>query len=236
MKKFCTLALVLTTMLVYGQKSTLLQNINFRAKELKHSLNQTGDTLILQGERKIEVVDIYNGDFEKNFSVNNQSVKIPIHDIPVGRYATEVKLKNKRIIITLIRHDAFEKNSNQILQEKRIETASSTETTFQDNSIKAFNGKVSKTINDIKKSYWIVYKISNGYGFRKVMRMGDISVVSQMIEQNKIDLKTKSGKHNKLTVWEVYDTSKFLRYKRLNPDYANASNTDYFNSIPYYKS
>ena len=64
MRKLYTIVFLLLTMLSYCQKSTLLQNVNIRAKELKHSLNKTGDSLILEAERTIYRVEIFNRDFE----------------------------------------------------------------------------------------------------------------------------------------------------------------------------
>jgi len=60
MRILYTIVFLLLTTSIYGQKSTLLQNINVRAKELKHSLNKTGDSLILEGERTIYKVEIFN--------------------------------------------------------------------------------------------------------------------------------------------------------------------------------
>ncbi|BAO74925.1 hypothetical protein [Winogradskyella sp. PG-2] len=68
------------------------------------------------------------------------------------------------------------------------------------------------------------------------MKIGDRETVSKIIKQNKIDHKTKSGKYNELTIWEVYDTTKFMRFKRQNPDYANAENADCFNVIPFFQA
>ena len=56
------------------------------------------------------------------------------------------------------------------------------------------------------------------------------------VKQCNIDLKSKAGKHNKLTIWEVYDTSKFLRFKRQNPNYATLKKADCFNTNPFYES
>ena len=97
-----TLVFLFLTAFMYGQNSTLIQNVNFRAKELKHGLNKSGDSLLLEGERIIHSVDIFNAHFEKNFAVNNSSASIPLEEIPVGRYTTEVKLDDKLIIITLL--------------------------------------------------------------------------------------------------------------------------------------
>ncbi|BAO74924.1 hypothetical protein [Winogradskyella sp. PG-2] len=105
MKIIFSIAILLSTALTYGQKSTLIQNINVRAKELKHSINSTGDSLILEGKNSIDKVAIFNSDFEKTFIVNKNKAKIPLLNIPIGRFVTEVKLNNKLIVITLLGHE-----------------------------------------------------------------------------------------------------------------------------------
>lgn len=79
-------------------------------------------------------------------------------------------------------------------------------------------------------------QINKGHSSSKKMRIGDKETVDKMIAQHKIDLKSKAGKHNTLTIWEVYDTSKFLRFKRHNPNYATLKKADCFNTDPFYKS
>ena len=50
-------------------------------------------------------VEIFNTDFQKAYIVNSLDTKIPLTDIPVGRFVTEVKVNDKLIIITLLRHE-----------------------------------------------------------------------------------------------------------------------------------
>lgn len=108
MKLLYTLVFVLLTSLVYGQKSTLFQNVNVRAKELKHNLNKTGDSLIFKCERTVYEVVIFNDDFERVIKVRDTEAKIPISDVPVGRYIVEALLSDKLIVITLIRNEPFD--------------------------------------------------------------------------------------------------------------------------------
>lgn len=229
-----TLVLLFLTALMYGQNSTLFQNINVRANELKHHLNETGDSLLLNGKRKIHFVDIFNSDFEKRFIVNNKAASIPLKDIPVGRYTTEVKLNNKLIIITLIR------NKPILVTSEFIDSSYYESETFE--STKGFNIDAGKRIENIESQkrkvtrYWIVNRIKNGNSSRIIRRIGDKNIVDKMIAQNKLDMKTRLGKFNVLTIWEVYDTSLFMKFKRLNPDYANADTSNSFNTSPYYNT
>lgn len=108
MKLLYTIVFVLLTSLIFGQKSTLYQNVNIRAKELKHKLNETGDSLIFKCERTVYEVVIFNDDFERVIKVRDTDAVIPIADIPVGRYIVEALLSDKLIVITLLRNEPFE--------------------------------------------------------------------------------------------------------------------------------
>lgn len=245
MTRLLTILLLFLTSVIHSQKSTLLKNINYRANELHHSLNKTGDTLILKGERTIDKVEIFNTDFQKAYIVNSLDTKIPLTDIPVGRFITEVKVNDKLIIITLLRHENIEGETETI---KITETEANEQnsifgqSTYQNKSEgkSISNHKTEEVLNEPLtkpvRFYWIVKYINKGHSSSKKMRIGDKQVVDEMIAQHKIDLQSKAGKHNKLTIWEVYDTAKFLRFKRRNPDYANIKESDCFNTNPFYKS
>lgn len=108
MRLLYTLVFLLLTSVVFGQKSTLFQNVNVRAKELKHNLNTEGDSLIFNCERTIYEVVIFNDDFERVIKVRDSEAIIPIADIPVGRYIVEALLSDKLIVITLLRNEPFD--------------------------------------------------------------------------------------------------------------------------------
>lgn len=104
---------------VQGQESTLIQNINFRAKELKHNLNKLGDSLILRCDRTIYVVNLFNKDRDLSFEINNKEAAIPLKDLAVGRYVVEAMLYDKRIILTLLRNKPY---TDRVRQLEVIET------------------------------------------------------------------------------------------------------------------
>ena len=108
MKLLYTIVFLLLTSIVFGQKSTLFQNVNVRAKELKHKLNDSGDSIVFNCERTIYEVVIFNDDFERVIKVRKNDAKIPIADIPVGRYIIEALLSDKLIVITLLRNEPFD--------------------------------------------------------------------------------------------------------------------------------
>lgn len=242
MTRLLTILLLFLTPFIHGQKSTLLKNINYRANELHHSLNKTGDTLVLKGERTIDKVEIFNNDFQKAYIVNSLNTKIPLADIPVGRFVTEVKVNDKLIIITLLRHESFDDEvkttETETTKQKNGFGQSNSQNNTEGKTFSEFETreKLSKTTIKPVRFYWIEKYINKGHSSSKKMRIGDKEVVDKMIAQHKIDLKSKAGKRNKLTIWEVYDTSKFMRLKRQNPNFATVKEADCFNTEPFYKS
>lgn len=242
MKKGFTILFLFLTSLSFSQNATLLKNVDFRAKELKHNLNKTGDTLILESTRTISKVTIFNSAYEKLFLVNKNATKIPIADLPIGRFVTEVKIHEKLIIITLIQHKQLNKKLATTTQQttKALEEGDKIAFKSQAESNKVSTANTEALLETkpkkVVKFYWIVKHINKGHSSSKKMRFGDQAIVDKMIAQHQIDLKTKAGKHNRLTIWEVYDTSKFLRFKRQNPNYANTKVSDCFNTNPFYKS
>lgn len=328
MRLLYTLVFVLLASIVYGQKSTLYQNVNVRAKELKHNLNNTGDNLIFKCERTIYEVVIFNDDFERVIKVRDNDVVIPIADVPVGRYIVEALLSDKLIVITLLRNEPFdfreaaplitdssdlfgtksapkkeviaannlEKIEKPTIEEdikvteetkksappkkktygeesymKRIDLAvagkkatpakkeispTEKETIAEKkrpmmSSLSLFKSKdkvtktpVEATIPDIElaksnriySTYWVVYKINNGQSSEKIQKMSDQDAVDRLIKKNEIDKNTKTGRLNELTVWTVYDPTKFVQHKRKNKeDYMNIA-SESFKIEPYYQT
>ncbi|WP_178989996.1 hypothetical protein [Winogradskyella schleiferi] len=328
MRLLYTLAFVLLASIAYGQKSTLYQNVNVRAKELKHNLNNTGDNLILKCERTIYEVVIFNDDFERVIKVRDNDVVIPIADVPVGRYIVEALLSDKLIVITLLRNEPFgfreaaplitdssdlfgtktapkkeiiadveppksEEPKYEAEVKVAVDTKKSTlpqkETYGEESymkkidlavagkkatpakkeiklteketiaekkqpmmsSLSLFKSKAKvtkKTVeasipdielaksNRIYSTYWVVYKINNGQSSEKIQKMSDQDAVDRLIKKNEIDKKTKTGRLNELTVWTVYDPTKFVQHKRKNKeDYMNIA-SESFKIEPYYQT
>ncbi|WP_229719548.1 hypothetical protein [Winogradskyella haliclonae] len=83
----------------------MIQNVNFRAKELKHYLNKAEDSLTLEAERTIYKVNIFNKDYDETIEVKDKKIRIPLYDLDIGRYVIEAILLDKRIIIVLFRNE-----------------------------------------------------------------------------------------------------------------------------------
>ncbi len=246
-KKTYTLILLFLTAFAFSQQNTLIQNVNPRAKALQHSLNKTGDILLLESEKTIFSVTIFNQDFERTFGVGKYQAKIPLHEVPKGRVVIEVQLNDGLIVMNLIKHKSAKEN-HKVAPTIKTEIADLKQITIAQNSITIkelinprvnftkTRAKTTKLNNKKRKAFWVMYKVNTGYSSRKSMKLGNKEEVDQLISKNKLDQKTRSGKLNKLIVWEVYDKSKFLRQQIINPDYINSSNSNFFDVSPYYTS
>ncbi len=85
------------------------------------------------------------------------------------------------------------------------------------------------------KAYWIEYKTNANYGGGTVKRIGDQAIVERMIAIITLDKKTIAGRHNELTIWEVFDVSQFLKYKRKQKNDLS-DEAECFNAKPYFKA
>ncbi len=246
MKTLCIIIFLLVASFATSQNTTLIQNRNYRAAELKHSLNSSGDSLILEGLRNIYNVVIFNDNFTKTFTVENKSTKIPLADIPLGRFTTEVELDKKLIVMTLLRHKIIESISKPLVSLSDQQPTSQTELIPQHRgnamTTETSGADLNQNEGDLNQNevrevrfYWIINVINKGQSSRKVMKLGELETVKRLIRKHEIDHKTKSGMYNELSIWEVYDTSKFMKYKRMNPDYATTINSDCFNTRPFYQ-
>ena len=93
-----------------------------------------------------------------------------------------------------------------------------------------------KKPNTSEKVFWIAHIVNSGTTSRKSMKLVSQSEIDRIIAKHKIESKTNQGKLNKLTVWEVYDTVKFMQKQAENPDYINSAVSNLFDVSPYYSS
>ncbi|NRD19402.1 hypothetical protein HNV08_05030 [Winogradskyella eckloniae] len=243
-KNICTLLILFVSLTCFSQDFKLIKNKHPQAKELKHNLNKTKDTLVLECNNKILAVDFFNEDFEKKIIINDVKTKISLQDIPEGKFIVEAKLTNKIILIDLIRHKSYNDTSQSDINEPAEGMGMMLDETL--NIIKAApNKSLSFMLNRSNeqqkastqlKFYWIESQVINKIGSSKTMRLADQDSVDRMILKHKEELKSDCGKLNTLTIWEVYNTSEFMENQASNPDFVYSSSTDIFNSTPYYST
>jgi hypothetical protein len=96
--------------------------------------------------------------------------------------------------------------------------------------------KKTNAFKQSQKFYWILIKVNNESGSTKTMKLVDQKSVDRMIARNKLENSSAFGKFNELTVWEVYNTSKFMEQQLLNPEFMYSISSDFFNTTPYYST
>ncbi|WP_411895833.1 hypothetical protein [Winogradskyella sp. A2] len=291
---FILILFMLSSVFAFSQKTSLLKNFNFRAKDLKHDLNKDGDTLLLESNQTIYQIEIYNSFYEKKVAINRYKSKIPITDLPEGRYVVEAVLSDRRIIMTLIRHvtakeallmevgdisiaepgietesipnetlavieinkeEFVESSTEEISEEVAIvdkkeeesivevssegidnETIASERdnTRYHHSPAALLNTRLKRPSERSNKYYWVVKEINNGNSSSKTKKLVQEDMIYKLIKQNKIEIKTASGRKNRVTIWEVYDTTKFMKGQSLDRNFITNSDSDCFNHTPFY--
>ncbi|MFP4846964.1 hypothetical protein [Winogradskyella sp. PE311] len=231
-KSYFLLFFIILSFGLYGQKSTLLQNKNFRANELKHNLNKEGDTLILESKKTIYSVEIFNQDYTKSINIDSTKAKIALNDTPLGRLVVQAKLVDKRIIMTLLRHKDFDEITNETKEDNIVTTPQPKKQGVSS----LLNWKSKKSKANVEKFYWAIQESNSGSNSYKSMKLVSTKELLKMIQKNKVEVNTEQGKFNKLTVWEVYDTAKFMEKQVANPEYVFSTTSSLFNTTPYFSS
>jgi len=206
MRLIYTFVFVLTTSIVFSQKSTLFQNINPRAKELKHNLNKSGDSLIFKCERTIFEVVIFNKDFERIIKVRGIEGVIPIADVPVGKYIVEVLLSDKLIVMTLLRNESINVpdsismiTDNTDLFEKKLATQKVVSKSKPEESVgKEKNTKKTNLAVAGKKAKPIRREVKKGKPKPEIKRVRTKKVISRYWIVYKINKGTSTEKIQKI--------------------------------------
>lgn len=240
LRKIFTLLIAFSTVILSGQNITLLKNFNPKAKELKHDLNFSQDTLMLSSESRIEKVDIFNEDFEKIVDVKNHESRISLIDLPEGIFVVEARLEDKIITMKIVKHSneyiTNDLNKSNIAEGKgmMLDERLNVITSAPKRSIAhLLSGKKSSNISTKQqKFYWTITKVNNEIGSSKTMKLVDEKSVERMILRNKLE--NDRGQSNELRVWEVHNTTKFMENQLSNPEFINSSQSDVFNPLPYY--
>ena len=242
-----TLLLILLTSYTFSQNrpTRVKKNTNSNAKELFHDLNESGDSLILKSDYRIYRVEIMRSDFSKHYEAFEKSVKIPLYDLPRGRFSVLVSTNRKLILFNLFKDDIIERpneitplnikeNINEINSLPRIADIKTKELSFSGNL--SLNGKadaIRSNSNEVE-GYWAVVSVDNNFGSHKVSRIINERSKDILIEKNKHDIKSITGRNNKLIIWEVYDISSFMRFKFNSGNLLNSRESKFFNNTPIY--
>lgn len=230
-KFFCLLLFILLSSFSFGQVVVFQKNDNSDARELEHSLNKNADSLILKSEKIIRQVDIFNEHYMQTVMVNGNESKIDVGNLPIGEFIVQARLGRKRIIMYLVNNEPIESK----VEDPKIVTSTS-KVEHSDHSSILGTKKLTKKRDKVRSLYWVVYEKSTTSGTYKSMSMENEEEVSRMISLNKLELSTEIAKNNTLLVYEVYNTSQFMRKQLRNATYFKSSESDVFNVVPYYTS
>ena len=220
------LAALLCSSLSYGQQITFHKNVNYRASALLQSLNKDRDSLILECKiKQILKVDIFNEVFSESIDVYSNKTKINLRTLPVGNFVIQAKIDKKWITMYLEKNEDVKiVFSNQKLQD--IGDIGLTPILVSNKNIKKENSLY----------YWVVSESNSNFGSNKSMRLEYKDDIAKLISKNKLELKSGVGKNNKLIIYEVYNTSKFMPKQLRNPVYYKTEESDFFNVVPIYTS
>lgn len=233
---------------VYGQDIVLLKNFNPKAKELHHSLNASKDSLVVKSETKILSIDIFNEDFETSINVEGFESRISIEELPEGKFVVEARLNDKIIIFGLYRPNFTENHTLGSASSKTEEVAEGNGMMLDEKGqvIKCVPNKSIAFLltrennkshhSKSQKFYWVVTKVNNEMGSNKTMKLVEKETVDRMISKHKQELNSVSGKLNELTVWEVYNTTKFMELQMSDPNFFYSVTSEVFNTTPYYST
>ena len=102
--------------------ATIIKNVNVRAKGVKHSLNATKDTLLLESDNKINYVYAINRDYKKELYdfIDSKSYKVPLSDLDSGKYTFVVGQSPLKIVFSVFVHRKEEQNESAKLKNKSL--------------------------------------------------------------------------------------------------------------------
>ncbi|MFD1063073.1 hypothetical protein ACFQ1Q_07425 [Winogradskyella litorisediminis] len=281
--------------------------------------------MILNGERTIYKVEIINSEYSTELRFKSKDVKVPLNNLPIGRYTVIVRLANKLIAINLLRQEPFkdinvndvnvnlvsktrklsqlkDRNISEIYEDdtNSLVTKASRNKNEQNNTRSSRKSQIAKlnksnierrkprsnnenprsnsrriaysnnksstgfnnqnNIDSLKENnkasgrkgvmlnitksgtrrniegYWIV-KTSQGHIGKKIIRhFATIEDLDNLISRIKLEHNTRSGKHNTLQIWEVYNLDAFKIEQAKDRNYIKVSDSPYFNIKPYFDS
>ncbi len=79
------------------------KNVNNSAKELFHDLNETKDTLILKGDRRIRYVYSINQEYKRETQeyIGDSTAMVPLNHLSKGKHVFVVEQMPKKIIFVI---------------------------------------------------------------------------------------------------------------------------------------
>jgi len=92
------LLFLMTLPTVAGGQTLLVPNVHPNAKELKHALNKTKDTLLLESEHTISSVTLQSKEHRYYYPLKYKSFELGLNYVEPGKY-TVIVITNRKIIV-----------------------------------------------------------------------------------------------------------------------------------------
>ncbi|WP_299128896.1 hypothetical protein [uncultured Winogradskyella sp.] len=107
------------TLKAQGHFAKLEKNRNILAKDLIHKLNKTGDTLILESNKKINYLYTINKDYGRDLDVfiDTTSFKLPLNKLSKGKHVLVAVQSPKRIVFVVRIINEIPKPSDALVAE-----------------------------------------------------------------------------------------------------------------------
>ncbi|WP_299103327.1 hypothetical protein [uncultured Winogradskyella sp.] len=216
-KGYYLLIFMLVTIFTYGQEINFQKNESYIARKHKliQKLNVSGDSLILESERKkIKQVDILNEDYLESIIIDSTKGRINLKKLAIGNYVIQARIGRNWIVMYIEKTTGIYTSLNikAELKEKSSE----------------------KEVFEEDKMYWVVYESNSQFSSQKTMGLKYVDEIQEMISKVKLELKTEDGKYNKLIVYEVYNKPMFMRRQLRNKKYYKSRKSKFFNTKPLY--
>lgn len=234
LKGFLCLFLTFTTATFAQNHVVKLQkNYNFRAKELRQSLNEDKDSLILDADLEMYKIEfLQHPEFKQIFRPYSKQVTLPINDLPIGRTVIAVHVNRKIILFNIVKSqpsisELLNKKASKAVHQDTIKV-----------KLKSDEIKTSSVTfdNKIRTGYWAVSYTSNGFSGHQFSGLVNERTKNRLIKKNRGDLVSFTGKRNRLVIWEVYDIDLFMESKIESKEQPFSITAKGFNETPLYKS
>ncbi|WP_299227333.1 hypothetical protein [uncultured Psychroserpens sp.] len=231
-KHFCLQLFMLFTVSLFGQEITFQKNTSYAARKLKliQKLNASGDSLILESEKKqIRQVDILNDTYLESIDVNSNAGKINLKKLPLGNYVVQANLGRHWIVMYLEKKEPINASLTETkVNESKDENVIKNAVILEDNP-----NEVRFKENTL---YWVVYESNSPFSSNKTMGLKYFDEIQDLISKIKLELKSEVGQYNKLFVYEIYNRKKFMKRQLRNRKYYKSKKSKFFNVSPIYTS
>ncbi|NRD19668.1 hypothetical protein HNV08_06380 [Winogradskyella eckloniae] len=224
----------------YGQEIIFQKNENPTARDLLQlqKLNSHGDSLILESKTlKIHQIDILNENYFETIKIDSVKARIGLSHVPIGNYVVQAKVTRHWIVMYIEKTKTISADIDfmEIIANAKRNKVTKTAIHLNDEHLVS-KEKIIENQTEEKTMYWVVYESNTHLSSTKTMSLKYPEEIDDLISKIRIETKSKVGRHNKLLVYEVYNTSEFMRRQLRDITYYKSTKSKLFNVVPVYNS